>query len=634
MSNIKSKTGISKLSVLSDLRIIFSTILTDPGSSLAYGTDAVIAVTSIIIFQNYKLGMLATFGVGAIIMFVYLITILSFNILNKHHCHKLYGGGSFISANLTAEKLKGANSKSFFRILGKIGSSSLLADFPVTQAISLISGIEALYFIPPSERIFYFLSFLFLISFVQRYGLGKLSYYMIWPVLCFYLMNLIIQFCGLYEIFREGWEVPKLKLDSNQSFHLLSTIFLATANGITLITGVEVGYSSVNIPVNKHKSINLSMIILFFIVSITYILQMINFLGLGINQFNLTTDIPPVPIQIAYHIGGDFLATPFGILTAIILILAAQTSQTDYPQELLRASHENTFPKGIGDSSWRKTRSPLGNSQHGVYNPNAIFLLGVITIIMIIFFPTSHKIEGMYGLAVVIAMSISVGSFLMRSIRAKKISYICLVAFIILILMFFNILYNKFFEGAWFVLLLMLIYLLTFFASETIYKIWAEKQNVMPLDLILWYPAFANLPVDQKNLVLVSKFHPGVILFLKGFIKSGHMPLVVHFQSEFEEKIPKDLPKWYKVLPIEPNKDTVSSIVSYIKELKPSRVHLIPLLISGGNFIRKYFFGNSMDRLRYAISQVSSLQVEYNNVRVNISLPEILKRMLPRIKLR
>ena len=634
MNNIKSKTEPSKLSVLSDLRIIFSTILTDPGSSLAYGTDAVIAVTSIIIYQNYKLGMLATLGVGAIIMLVYFVTILAFNIMSKYHSHKLYGGGSFISANLTAGKLKGANSKSFFRILAKIGSSSLLADFPVTQAISLISGIEALYFIPPSERIFYFLSFLFLISFIQRYGLGKLSYFMIWPVLGFYLMNLIIQSCGIYEIFKEGWEVPKLKLDSNQSFHLLSTIFMATANGITLITGVEVGYSSVNIPVNKHKTINLSIVILFIIVSITYILQMVNFLGLGINQFNFKTDIPPVPIQIAYHIGGDFLATPFGILTAIILILAAQTSQTDFPQELLRASHENTFPKGIGDSSWRKTRSPLGNSQHGVYNPNAIFLLGVITIIMIIYFPTSHKIEGMYGLAVVIAMSISVGSFLTRSIIAKKISYICLVAFIILIIMFFNILYNKFFEGAWFVLLLMFLYLLTFFASETIYKIWAEKQNVMPLDLILWYPAFANLPVDHKNLVLVSKFHPGVILFLKGFIKSGHMPLVVHFQSEFEEKIPKDLPKWYKVLPIEPNKDTVSSIVSYVKELKPSRVHLIPLLISGGNFIRKYFFGNSMDRLRYAISQVSSLQVEYNNVRVNISLPEILKRMLPRIKLR
>ncbi len=631
-SNLSSQKIEAKPSLFSDIRIIFSTILTDPGSSLAYGADAVIAVTSVLIYQNYQMGLIVTLGVGFTIMLIYICAVLSYNLMSKYHTHKKYGGGAFVSSVLTANKFKNPIIKKFLDYIGKTGAASLLADFPVTQAISLISGVEALYFVPPQERLYWFIGFLTLISLVQKFGLNKLSYYLIWPVLSFYTCNLIIQFTGIIQILQQGWHPPVLKIQANQVQYIIPTVLIALANGTTLITGVEVGYSSINIPYHKHRAMNFSMIALYFIVFFTYIFQLINFLGVGIDQ-NSFKNIPPVPIQIAYALGGDYLATFFGLLTAVILILAAQTSQTDYPLGLLRASRENYFPKGIGDSAWRKTRPPLGIGQHGVYNPSAVTLLFLLSLFIIYLFPDSHKIEGMYGLAVITAMTISIFSYLLRLLRAKIYNIIIMLTFSILLVMLVNILYQKFFEGAWFTLLLMCIYFLIFMFSSHIYKIWEEKQDSTPLESLLWDPVFCNLPVDKKNLVLVSKFHPGVLLFLKDFVKSGRMPFVVHFQSESEEKFPASLPEWYKVLPLEPEKDTVTSIVDYVKALSPSRVHIIPLLVSGGDFIRRYFFGNSIDRLRYALSQVASLQVEYNRVRVDITIKEVLKRMLPRITL-
>ncbi|MCB1171840.1 MAG: hypothetical protein KDK25_15945, partial [Leptospiraceae bacterium] len=64
-------------SLLSDIRIIFATILTDPGSSLAYGADAVIAVTIVLFAGSFETGMTATLTAGGIVMTVYLIAVLA-----------------------------------------------------------------------------------------------------------------------------------------------------------------------------------------------------------------------------------------------------------------------------------------------------------------------------------------------------------------------------------------------------------------------------------------------------------------------------------------------------------------------------------------------------------------------------
>ncbi|HNE25322.1 MAG TPA: hypothetical protein PLG78_19260, partial [Leptospiraceae bacterium] len=57
--------------LLEDIRIIFATILTDPGSSLAYGADALIHVTIGLIVSSYTLGVQATFIAAGIVLGVY-----------------------------------------------------------------------------------------------------------------------------------------------------------------------------------------------------------------------------------------------------------------------------------------------------------------------------------------------------------------------------------------------------------------------------------------------------------------------------------------------------------------------------------------------------------------------------------
>lgn len=615
--------------LLEDMRLIFATILTDPGSSLAYGADALVHITIALVVASYSVGLVVTLAGGAFIMLVYLAAILVYNSMTLHHTHNELGGGAYVSALITSQRIRRhPRVKKLMQFLGKSGTASLLSDFPATQAISLIAGVEALFFIPVNERLKWAFGFLIFISFIQRFGLGNLARFLIWPVLAFYASNIAINATGIITILMNGWKPPEIgsEVHAGNAALYLPILLSAVANGATLITGVEVGYSSVNIPYNKGRAIRASMWTLYGIVLVTYSMQLINFLGLGVHY----QDFIPLPIQIAKAVGGDLVAVPFGVLTATMLLLAAQTAQTDFPLEILRASRSNFFPRGIGDMAWKKT-TPAGSiGGHGVYNPRATLILGGMTVIILYFFPSSHHIEGMYGLAVILAMNIDVASYTLRQLRARKFSIITLLAGLVFFFMLGNILYNKFFEGAWFILVLLTLYLILFLFSEAIYSLWREKMNLVPLELGLAYPAFQNMVVDRSNIMLVSKFHPGVVHFLKNYVKSGHIPLLVHFQTEAGERPPDYIPPWYESVPVGPDTDTISAIKEYVQKHKPARVHLIPMLVRGIDSVNKLYFGNSIDRLKYALSEFADVQVEFNRERVEIQFKDIMRRIFPR----
>ena len=615
--------------LITDVRLIFATILTDPGSSLAYGADALIAVTIALLATpaTHTSGVVATFMGGGVIMLVYLLAVLVYNGMTRHHTHRVLGGGAFVSALITSEQVRTPFMRKLLRLMGKGGTASLLADFPATQAISLIAGVEALYFLP-GNKLYWAFAFMALLSFVQRYGLANLARYMIWPVLAFYVANICINATGIITILQQGWRPPTIRgeIAAGTSLLFLPILQRAVANGSTLITGVEVGYSSVNIPHHRGKAIRLSMWILYGVVLITYTMQLVNFLGLGV-VYDLNHHIP-VPLQIARALGGDTLAGPFGVLTAVMLLLAAQTAQTDYPLEMLRASRSNFFPKGIGDTAWRRTRPTPVIGGHGVYNPRASLWLAFLSGTILVFFPSSHAIESMYGLAVLAAMNIDISSYLIRQVRLRKWSFLTMLGLLVMALMLGNILFNKFFEGAWFIVVLMALYMGVFLVSEEIYAIWNEKLRVAPLEVALWYPAFQGLPVDRDNIVLVSKFHPGIVHFLKNYIRSGRIPRAVHFQTDPTESIPDELPPWFQNIVVPQGTDTISAIKDFIAREKPARVHLIPILVRGIEPVKHLFFSNSMDALTHTLSEFSDLQIEYNRERIVVDKKELLRRVL------
>ncbi|MBX7059511.1 MAG: KUP/HAK/KT family potassium transporter [Leptospirales bacterium] len=633
-------------SLASDIRLIFATILTDPGSSLAYGADSVLAITVTLMVASPRAGIAATAVAAGVILAVYLLAVLTFNQMTRKHVHPVLGGGAFVSATITAHKVRRhPRLKKILHLLGLGGTASLLADFPATQAISVIAGVEALYFIPREQRLQWALGFVLLLSFVQRYGLSNLARYMIWPVVLFYASNLLIQVCGLGIILSDGWKDVEIRNVEATSAGFWPALLGAIANGATLVTGVEVGYSSVNFPYHKGKAIRISMWMLYALVLVTYSLQIVNFLGLGA-VYDLA-DYRPAPIEIARAVGArlapeaiplfgevlsgaDLIATPFGMITTIMLLLAAQTAQSDFPLEILRAARSRFFPRAIGDTAWRKTRpAPVIGGHEGVHNPQATLMLGALSLAILYIFPGSHEIEGMYGLAVVSAVAIDVFAFLVRQFRARKYSPLTIASFVAMSAMMINILYNKFFHGAWFVVLLMSAYFLIFLISEAIYRLWQEKLDLTPLQLALWYPAFQNKPIDRGNVLLVSNIHPGVIHFLKTYARGGSMPLVVHFNTDPEEEPIADAPAWFQSIRAPAGMDTITAITRYVRRTRPTRVHLIPLLVEGVDPVRNLYFGNSIERLKNAISVYADLQVEYNRERVSISGREILIQILP-----
>jgi len=613
--------------LLSDVRTLFATVLTDPGSSLAYGVDALIAITAVIISSNYTLGVLSTVFGAAVIMILYFFAVVIYNQMTRVHADAKLGGGSYVSAMITSRLYhKYPLVQRLLEFLGRLGQGSLLADFPVTQSISLIAGVEALYIIPEEHRLKAAVFLLVLISLVQKYGLANLGRIMIWPVVLFYSGNIIINVYGIVNIVQNGWHRPIFDSLEKEGGSFWGLTLHGIANGATLITGVEVGYSSVNVPAQGHRAIRISMWLLYGIVLLTYSLQILNFLGLGI-AYSASL---PVPIQIAKHLGGDVLALSLGALTAIMLILAAQTAQSDFPLGLLRMARADLFPRGIGDSGWKKIRSPLGErfrTHGGVYNPQGVVLLGFMSIVILVLFPTSHQMEGMYGLAVLLAMSITVISYMLRLIYDRKLNLFVPIGGILFIVILVNITINKFFEGAWFTVLILIGYIIAFAFSKAVYEVYREKQHLVSLEEMIAYPVFKNLKVDETQALLISNFHPAVMEFLKPYIKIKRVPLILHFETQESEHIPLETPAWFRNVKVPPNTDLISCITEYVRVNNLKRIHLVPLMVSSKLPFKRYFFGNAIDALRDSLSRIVNVQVEYNRERLPLRLREVFRKV-------
>ena len=558
-------------------------------------------------------------------MTVYLFAVIIYNQMTRVHADAKLGGGSYVSAMLAAKSYRHIPWLShFFEYLGRLGQGSLLADFPVTQSISLISGIEALYWIPDEFRLTSAILLLGLLSLVQRFGLHRIGRFLIWPVVTFYATNLAINAFGVAQIAYHGWTRPIMHLSENTIEGMVPLTFHAIANGATLITGVEVGYSSVNVPHSGHRAVRVSMWILYALVLVTYGMQLVNFLGLGVTYDGSL----PVPILIAKTLGGKYLAIPFGILTAVMLVLAAQTAQSDFPLGLLRMARADLLPRGLGDASWRSVKTILSErfrTHGGVYNPRGVVLLGILSITVLVLFPTSHLMEGMYGLAVLMAMSITVIGFLLRLLRVHRFPIFVFLGSLIFVAMMLNILWNKFFEGAWVIVVFLAVYMLIFALSRSVYRLYRKRQNIISFDEVLSYPAFNRLPVNETQALLVNSFHPGVMRFLKTFIKSGTMPLVLHFHTEESTDHPIFSAPWFRNIQVPLNRDIISTIVEFVHENRFQRIHLVPVLVSGKFPFTNYFFGNAITQLSLSLSEVTDLQVEYNKERVNIRTLEIIK---------
>ena len=281
----------------------------------------------------------------------------------------------------------------------------------------------------------------------------------------------------------------------------MTTFFLlrAFAQGCTALTGVEA--VSDGVPAFKPPEAKNARIVLAWLGVILITLFMgITFLA---RHYHLTP-IPEETVvsQLARQIfGGGLLYYEIQAVTMLILILAANTSFADFPRLSYFLARDGFIPRQFGTRGDRL-----------VFSNGILILGGTAAGLVIVFGGETHALIPLYALGVFISFTLSQASMVRRwlvrreegwwwrwwlnAVGATTTGVVMLVIGV-----------TKFADGAWIVMLLIPILVLTFLM---VHRHYADVARQLSLEGYAGPP-----PIEHTVLVLVGDLHKGVAAALR-----------------------------------------------------------------------------------------------------------------------
>ena len=447
-----------KFNVLWGLPILSS----DAISSVAYAGEAILIVLIPVLgIGSYKYMILAS------ICIVMLLFILVFSYRQTIDSYP-NGGGSYIVA-----------SDNLGTIPGLVAGASLSIDYILTVAVSVSSAIAAIISAFPGlipYRIIICLLVILLITLGNLRGIRESSRIFGTPTYLFLICMVILIVAGIFRHVAFGYS-PKPIYQVAQGTGTI-TIFLflrAFASGCTALTGVEA--VSNGIPNFKEPSQKNAKKVLMLLGGIVFTM----FVGTSF----LTTIYHAVPnsnvtviSQIATLVftgNFKFMYYAVQVTTAIILVMAANTSYSDLPLLLSLMANDGFVPRQFAKRGKRLSFS------------NGIILLWIAASLLIIVFQgETQALLPLYAVGVFISFTLSQTGMFLKWYRGKKghwvhkavINGIGAIASLVTVIILGVV---KFREGAWFVLILIPIFVILFERIKYHYNK-VSAQMVLPLD--------------------------------------------------------------------------------------------------------------------------------------------------------
>ncbi|HEX3038083.1 MAG TPA: APC family permease [Oscillospiraceae bacterium] len=479
-----------KFSVLWGLPVLSS----DAISSVAYAGEEIlmvlVPVLGIAAFKPLLGASLAIVALLLILVFSYRQTIDSYP----------SGGGSYIVA-----------SDNLGQIPGLIAAAALTIDYILTVAVSTSSGTAAITSAFPEllpYKVAITLFFILLLTLGNLRGMRDSSRLFGVPTYLFILCILIMIFAGIFKVVILG-QVPPQPTTLKQPIEDLSLfLFLrAFASGCTALTGVEA--VSNGIPnFQKPRQKNAKKVLALLALVVFVIFGGVSFLASiykVVPQENVT-----VVAQIATQIfgGNSFMFYAVQATTAIILIMAANTSYADLPLLLSILGKDGFVPRQLS------TRGTRLSFSYGI-----ILLCLLSSSLVVVFQATTHHLLPLYAVGVFLSFTLSQYGMFHKWMKSKEGHWkhkavINGIGAIVTGITCIIIAATKFMLGAWVVLIC--IPLLVLFMSR-VRKHYTKVRN--------------NLTIEQSasDLIIKEEVHNRIILPIqsvnKSFIKALNFAL-------------------------------------------------------------------------------------------------------------
>ncbi len=463
-------------------KVALAVFSSDNLSSVAYATEEILLVLVTAGMAAVHLSLPIAIAIG--ILLIILISSYSETI----HAYPS-GGGAYIVAK-----------ENLGTYPGLIAGASLLTDYILTVSVSIASGVAAITSAFPSlfeHRIALCIFFIVLIVLANLRGVKESGAIFSVPTYLFVVSFFALLAVGFYKYFLGDFSVPSEEAKMVEAVHPL-TIFLvlrAFSSGCAALTGVEAisnGVPAFEKPDSKNASTTLIWMGLILLVLFIGITELARFYHI------LPKENETVVSQIARNVfGGGILYYLVQAATAMILILAANTSFADFPRLASLLARDSYLPRQLSNMGDRLAFS------------NGIILLGFAAGFLIVLFNANvHRLIPLYAIGVFISFTLSQSGMVVHWIKLKSRGWFYRVlingvgataTFLALTI----IAATKFTHGAWMVVVFIPILIFGFLAIHQHYKEITKQLHPELVDLLP--------PKLHRVIIPVSALHKGTV---------------------------------------------------------------------------------------------------------------------------
>jgi amino acid transporter len=358
----------------------------DPISSNAYATEAIMGVLILLGSGALTLTMPVAIGIALLVLLVifsYIQTIL----------HYPQGGGAYTVAK-----------DNLGRLPSLFAAGALLTDYVLTVSVSVSAGIRALTSAFPDlfdYRVGLALAAIVFLTWVNLRGVRESGTVFALPTYAFVGGVLIVIVIGLARYF--GWfgyaplvrAAPHVEpLHTFTGFAYLWLILRAFAAGCTALTGIEAISNGVQ-AFRPPESINAAKTMVWM-----GVLAMSLFLGISFLATHLaivpTHDDSVLSQMTRVVSGGGFLYYWVQLFTMMILILAANTGYQDFPRLSSFLAHDGFLPR------WMQNRG-----DRLVFSSGILVLALLASLLIIAFQADEIAMLPLYALGVMLSFTLS-----------------------------------------------------------------------------------------------------------------------------------------------------------------------------------------------------------------------------------
>jgi len=523
----------------------------DALSSVAYATEAILGVLI--------LAGSAAFGYTIPIAIAIAVLLAIVGVSYRQTIHAYPNGAS---AYLVAKANLGT-------LPSLTAGASLLIDYTLTVAVSVSAGVAAITSALPALhawRVEICVAFVGLIILGNLRGIRESGSIFAVPTYLFILSIAVLVFLGVFRSLTGGdvpVNAPRDAVNATEGVSLFLILRAFTA-GCTALTGVEAisdGVPAFKPPEAKNAATTL-----------TWMCAILGAMFIGLSFLAHRYGIVPnaqetVVSQIARTIvGHNFFYYFIQAMTALILILAANTSFADFPRLSTWLAKDHFMPKQF-----------LFRGDRLAFN-TGITVLGLLaTILLIAFGGQTDRLLPLYAVGVFTAFTLSQGGMVLHWYRERGRGWMrrfalnlvgATATFFVLIL----VILTKFLLGAWIVLLLMPILILLFRTINRHYISAAEEVALTDEDVpgaALQREQVVIVPIAELNKTTVNALNYARTLSPKivGVHVTDDAEEAAHLQEKWE--------KWGEgvnlVILESPYRSLLGPLLSYIDMVQKKR---------------------------------------------------------------